>query len=112
MEWLVSRVNAGWQDAGACGKCWVWWEAPVSALEQDLSSQTTKEVVHKDRATEEGLRIVNESHLIQGETQHMGTLLQNGCNLKERLPLDPCNFFSVVIGIDQIHIVKIFSIIT
>lgn len=94
MEWLVSRVNAGWQDAGACGKCWVWWEAPVSALEQDLSSQATEEVVNKDGATEEGLGIVNESHLIQGETQHMGTLLQDGCNLKEGLLLDECNLVS------------------
>lgn len=84
MEWLVSWVNAGWQDAGACGKCRVWWKAPVGALEQDLSSQATKEVVNKDGASEEGFRIINESHLIQGETQHMCTLLQNRCNLKER----------------------------
>lgn len=73
-------VGAGWQDTGASGERWVGWEAPVSALEQDLSSQTTKEVVNKDGASEEGFWVVDESHLLQRETQHMGTFLQNWCN--------------------------------
>lgn len=80
VDCLVSRGSAGWQDAGASGKCRVGWEAPLSALEQDLSSQTTKEVVDKDGASEECFRVVDESHLLQRESQHMGTLLQNGCN--------------------------------
>lgn len=57
-------ISAGWRDAGAGRKCWVWWEAPVSTLEQDLSSQAPKEIVNKDRASEEGLRIIDESHLL------------------------------------------------
>lgn len=88
MECLVGGVSAGWEDARASGECWVWWEAPVSALEQDLSSQTPKEVVNKNRASEEGLGVVNEPHLLQGETQHVGTLLQNWCNLGDSIPLD------------------------
>lgn len=85
---MSSRVCAGWWDAGAGGKCWSGWEAPVSALEQDLSSQAPKEVVNEDGASEEGLRVVNESHLLQGKAKHMGTLLQNRCNLKDIILLE------------------------
>ncbi len=81
----MSRVSARWRDARAAGKCWVWGEAPVSALEQDLGPQAPKEVVNKDGAPEEGLRVVNESHFLQGEAQHMGALLQNWCNLKDKM---------------------------
>lgn len=89
----MSGVRAGWQDAGAGGKCRVGREAPVSALEQDLSSQTPEEVVNEDGASEKGLRVVNESHLFQGEAQHMGTLLQNWCHLEDSnlLDLNVCN---------------------
>lgn len=97
MKWLVSWVGTGWKDTGACGKCRIGWEAPVSALEQDLGSQTTKEVVNEDRATEKGLRVVDESHLLQGKTQHMGTLLQNRGNLWDSLLL---NVFSLVSRVD------------
>lgn len=101
----MSRVCVGRQDAGAGGKCWVGREAPVSALEQNLSSQTPEEVVDKDGASEKGLGVVNESHLLQGESQHMGTLLQNWCHslavcpetersliiIINKLPLEVCN---------------------
>lgn len=84
----MSGVSAGRQDARARGKRWVGRKAPVSALEQDLCSQTPKEVVNKNGAAEECLGVVNESHLLQGEAQHVGTLLQNRCNLKDSFPLD------------------------
>lgn len=87
-------VSAGWRDAGAGRKCRVGWEAPLSALEQDLSSQAPKEVVNEDGASEEGLGVVDEPHLLQGEAQHMGTLLQNWCNLKDNSPLDLCSLVS------------------
>ncbi len=67
MECLVSRVSGRWWDTGAGGKRWVRREAPVSALEQDLGPQASKEVVNKDRAPEEGLGVVNESHFLQGQ---------------------------------------------
>lgn len=63
----MSRVSGRWWDTRAGGKRWVWWEAPVCALEQDLGPQASKEVVNKDRAPEEGLRVINESHFLQGE---------------------------------------------
>ena len=87
----MSGIGARWWDARASGECWVGWKAPVSALEQDLSSQAPKEVVNEDGASEEGLRIVDESHLLQREAQHMGTLFQNRCNLKDIITLDLCN---------------------
>lgn len=90
----MSSVSGGCWDAGASGKCWVGWEAPVSALEQNLSSQAPKEIVDEDGASEEGLRVVNEPHLLQGEAQHMGTLLQDWGNLKDIVPLDLCNLVS------------------
>lgn len=84
----MSGVSAGSRDTGASGERWVWWEAPVGALKQDLSSQAPKEVVDEDGASEEGLGVVNEAHLLQREAQHMGTLLQDWCNLKDIVPLD------------------------
>lgn len=76
----MSRVSAGCWDTGASGKRRAGWEAPVSALKQNLSSQAPEEVVDKNGASEEGFRVVNEPHLLQGEAQHMGALLQHGCN--------------------------------
>lgn len=79
----MSGVCAGRWDARAGCECWTGREAPVSALEQDFSSQAPKEVVNEDGASEEGLGVVDESHLLQGKTQHMGALLQNRRNLKD-----------------------------
>ena len=97
----MSSITAGWWDTRAGGECWARWEAPVSALEQDLSSKAPKEVVNKDRAPEEGLRVVYESHLLQGKAQHMGTLLQNWCHLKDIILLDSCKllffFFRMIL---------------
>lgn len=87
----MSGIRAGREDTGAGGESCVRWETPVSALEQDLSSQTPEEVINKDGASEESLRVVDESHLLQGETQHVGTLLQHWRNLKDNFPLDLCN---------------------
>lgn len=101
----MSRIGARRRDTRASGECWVGWKAPVSALEQDLSSQAPKEVVNEDGASEKGFRIVDESHLLQREAQHMGTLLQNRCNslavcpetegrliiIINKLPLEVCN---------------------
>lgn len=83
----MCRVGAGRQDAGAGGERWVGREAPISALQQDLCSQTPEEVVDENGASEERLGVVDESHLLQGEAQHVGTLLQNRCNLKDSIPL-------------------------
>lgn len=101
----MGGAGAGWQDAGTGGERWVGWEAPVSALEQDFSSQATKEVVNKDRASEERFWVIDESHLLQREAQHMSTLLQNWCNslavcpetegrlfiIINKLPLEVCD---------------------
>lgn len=91
MERLVSRIRAGWENARAGGESCIWWETPVSALEQDLSSETPEEVINEDGASEEGLWVVNESHLLQGETQHVGALLQHWRNLNDNIPLHPSN---------------------
>lgn len=78
---MQSGARAGWRRTGAGGEGRTRWEAPVGALEQDLSPQTAKEVVDKDRAPEKGLGVVDEPHLLQRKAQHMGTLLQKRCNL-------------------------------
>lgn len=74
-------ARAGWGGAGAAGEGGTRWEAPVGALEQDLRPQTAKEVVDKDGAPEKGLGVVDEPHLLQRKAQHVGALLQKGCNL-------------------------------
>lgn len=43
-----SGTCAGWRRTGASGEGWTGWEAPVRALEQNLSSQPAKEVVDQD----------------------------------------------------------------
>lgn len=88
VESLAGGVGAGRRDAGAAGKRRVGREAPVGALEEDLSSQAPQEVVDQDGAPEEGLGVVDEAHLLQGEAQHVGALLQDRRHLKDIVPLE------------------------
>lgn len=74
----MGGVRAGGRGAG--GEGGVWGEAPVGALEEDLGPQAPEEVVHEDGAPEEGLGVVDEAHLLQGEAQHVGALLQHRSN--------------------------------
>lgn len=60
----MGGVYAGWQDAGAGAEPRVGRKAPVSALEQDLSSQAPKEVVDQDGSSKKSLGVVNEPHLL------------------------------------------------
>lgn len=78
----MGGVSAGGRGAGGEGA--VWGEAPVGALEEDLGPQAPEEVVHEDGAPEEGLGVVDEAHLLQGEAQHVGALLQHRSNLRTR----------------------------
>lgn len=73
---VESGARAGRQHTGAGGERRTRWKAPVGALEQDLSPQTAKEVVHKDWTSEKGLGVIDESHLLQRKAQNMSTLLQ------------------------------------
>jgi len=79
----VGGVSAGRRDAGPGGERRVGREAPLGALENNLSAQAPEEVVHEDGAAEEGLGVVDEAHLLQGEAQHVGALLQDRSHLQD-----------------------------
>lgn len=78
---MEGGARAGRRRTGARGEGRSRREAPVGALEQDLGPQTAKEVVDKDRASEKGLGVVDEPHLLQRKAQDMSSLLQERCNL-------------------------------
>lgn len=78
----MGGAGGGRQDAGASGERRVGREAPVGALQQDLGSQTPEKVVDEDGAAEERFGVVDETHLLQGEAQHVSSLLQNRRDLR------------------------------
>lgn len=78
----MGGASGGRQDAGAASEGRVGREAPVRALQQDLRSQTPEKVVDKDRAAEEGFGVIDETHLVQREAQHVGPLLQDRSDLR------------------------------
>lgn len=53
MKQLVGGPGAGREDAGASSEGGARGKAQVTALEQDLSSQTPEEVIHEDGAAQE-----------------------------------------------------------